>query len=459
MAHEGVIVGRHAGKDIPDEYLNKVREEFDTCYGYAFAEDGSIQMLHSNGLPPADGDGSFQNTMKVFPQPSLLYLGSADTDYHEDDLQPFTILEDDEKRPLLVAFLEGDFSGFYQKESAHSNEFFVVNKVLREEVMNLWQDCEQDIDKLVTALKEPRTFRAMKKMFTGRGAIVLLVANGETIIYSENKDAGSFPWGWTTNKLDYSEEEPEKKEEETKPTAGVNLRAMLEAQKKGGKAKAETKTSVPETKTDTKVPDGTGKEKKEEPVNNKGEQIFFPPPDVQGKALRKWYGRNMQGGKPSNWESRPGIPESKLATGSPLRGQIKSFEELKTEESKGVTTVVPPVIPPGQKKEVMEKFLTALDDFLDEDKISSTEEEDLSFTEQTGFPLWKFLRMRYDTGYRKLAQSFPISAAVALNELRCIIAEKLPDLLNEPKAEEAPAEQKGANLKEMLAAQKKQQRM
>lgn len=373
MSHQAVIATKFPEQTIPKAYVDKILPTYKTCIGYAVpTEKGTIEVFQSNGT--VEDYSGVAEVMKDNPRITTFYFGLNDADFHEDDLQPFIILKNDEGQPIMVAFLEGDFSNFHQAESARSDEFFAVDEHLRDKITELYHENGKDMDKLIEKLDGASFRRDLQQVIVSRGHIVLMTGSGKTIVFNKNNKQGmEFPWGEVSNCLDYTEEKV--------PEAGVD------------KPKLKLKTKAPPFSTPS-VP-SVEKQKDTETKHIPTEAKFYPPQNRSGKDLKKWYRTHYQGHFcPNDWEKRPGIPESKLAADSHLRVKkdLAALDTLKKTDtaipaSAGMTTEPVPLIGPEAKEAFKTNVLPNLNEFLSPEELKAQESRFQSMMDQTGWSL------------------------------------------------------------------------
>lgn len=420
MAHEGIILQRNKNYTVPGELINKISEEFKSCACYAFADGDEVLYDQQHGTMALQ---NFEEIQSEYNTDIIFFCGKNDSKYLEDDLQPFTLLEVN-KKPVLVAFLEGDFSSFHHPGTNHSDSFFVVNDFLRPEIKDMFQDVKGGLKELMKELDTPRFRRSLRNVIMSRGQIAILSKDGEILLFQKNDKYKEFEWGKVSQHLNYEGvEEAEEKQPEKELTfkEKLALKRKAKAEEEGEPKSTPHVPRVPEKPTEVPKPD-TAVPTKVEPE----EKVVYPADTYHGADLKKWYNRHRVGGRPQNWQDRPGIPISQLQPNSPLRGQLKSFlelgqaKEIKAPEEvkpQGVTTEVPPIIAPQNKKEIIDVFLKDGITLKDIEELKKAEKDTQSFTEQTGYKWEDIMRWPFST-FRKLALTHPHATAVLLNEFR-----------------------------------------
>ncbi len=148
MAHKAIIIGKHKDTAIPDAYLEKVLKEFgptaDAKYhlsiGVAFPSDGLVE--HFEETPSTPTLDSVKEAMAAFPNNSVYYFARSDNEISTEDLQPYSLIENAEGRPTLMAFLEGSFPN-YENNDAHQPEHYVIKDYVEAKLGEVWEQQDQ----------------------------------------------------------------------------------------------------------------------------------------------------------------------------------------------------------------------------------------------------------------------------------------------------------------------------
>lgn len=391
MAHEGIIVGKNEGKSIPLDYLKMIQAKYKTSGAYAFAAEGKVEFMTANGVLPIEGGEGIEAAMKAWPQRSILYFGKHDSDYLSDDLQPFPLVTKDGKA-IVVAFAEGDFSSFDEGANAHSYEHHMVRKWLRGKIEGLYNGVSGDLNKLAQTLDSEGFRNDLQLVIHSRGTITFFLGNGEWVTCAKkNPLAGSWPWGWSSNKLEYVEAEAPKT---AVPVAGMSMMDKLKA------AAAATAGPAVGTIADATAPKPTD-------TAAPKDLRHFPVSKDKG-SMKQWYGRHHKDGRPKNWEENPGIPEENLRPNSPLKGtlSLKSQPQVVV----GDVPVINPDVIPNIQKLFKEASLMKPTDILDVEQPYS------NWFEQFGLEESEVARAPYDF-FLKIANGNKV-IAVLCNTLR-----------------------------------------
>jgi hypothetical protein len=272
----GVVVVVEAGQVPPKDYIQKIAELHNSCASIAMADEGELLIRRDPTPIPVDGEDGIMDVLEKNKNNNrILQLGKGT--FHEDDLQPYVILEDKDKNPLLVAFLEGDFTPFHKEGGTHPNEFYFVHELLRPKIQRLFGHLNGDMAKLLAEIKD--TSKEYDIGFGNRGSLLLL-ANIEhalnPMLISKAADSKEFTWGMTTKTCGYGEF-PNK-------TESAKTENAFTPNKLG--SKPPTNTSVP-----TVIQNQTVNTPKTETTAAQVAEVWGRPPDrLKSKGERSsWY--------------------------------------------------------------------------------------------------------------------------------------------------------------------------
>lgn len=314
MQHKGIIVVKNQGKQVPDQFLEKVLEKYPSCYGVAFATEGDVLVDRTRGtLTLEDLKDQLENILK--DHTVTMFFGEFPNDFNDDDIMPMVLLGTNES-PLLISFVEGDFSAYKQEESKHSDQFFFTHKVLIPQAKQIYDLTEGNWDKVMGALQQDHTKRMLLNGVDA-GCITLLDHRGELVSHVAGTESAKFDWGFTSQTLGYKEGTyPEKKEESKKDSLAARLHARLHKSKEQEPPKTEPqpKVEAKATKPDVQVVDTKGKTDTAAVVSTSlvyPREIYMqsPPEEIikqSNKAVKQWY-KNHCGLVPHNWKEYPKI--------------------------------------------------------------------------------------------------------------------------------------------------------
>ena len=199
----GVTIVRTAGKTVSGDYLSKVTGESNTSMGLAVATTNGSHIEVRKIL-----GGFTENAQKLFNHPSLLNrkilvgFGTGAGATSLDDVQPYPVLNNAEGKPLIVAFLNGDFSQFTRDEETSSPEQNCVRIEVIPRVAKAYKYAKEDLHETMNELKDPITMRDWSYFMLGdKGCITLMAANGDVnhILVPGEDISGDIEGGWSTN--------------------------------------------------------------------------------------------------------------------------------------------------------------------------------------------------------------------------------------------------------------------
>ena len=328
-----IIILRHKGQLVPAGFLDLLAKEAITSVSTLVHADNQFLIDKVEGHMSLQEFNETQEHYKDFLSFNVLGVDYPEG-YQTDDIQPFSLFEKDGS-PVLTAFAEGSFPGFYQEKSAHTNEFFLAN-FLTEQIKPIYEQMKGNLPMVMAKLREPQ-FKMMAEMaIINKGLITLASSDGDIITFQKGSPITEFPWGWTSDTLGYEEKSyPEQKAEPEQPKG---MLARLAAKASGVPAvggRKQEATPVPEKKENAPAPSAVAPTASVIKLPEKGESRKIKcPPDVKGnKDIRQWYNDNA-GFLPQNWKVRPEV-ETKLP--------IKDFQQL-AEVVKPAETAVKPVV-------------------------------------------------------------------------------------------------------------------
>jgi hypothetical protein len=355
MAHKGLIVVKKKDQLLPDAFLEKTVTAYKSCYGCAIiTHDGAPELieLSSTEAPTVDAVNQIQKEFK--DKIIVFHFGDFPAGFNEDDKQPFVLLEDDNKKPIMVGFLEGDFNGFAKAGSSHSDAFFVVNEYLKPRLKEDYQKNNNSMLALVGSIKSPRTKRELEAQMGESGTITLMPITGDMTSFVRGANHADFPAFWTSNALGYGE-----------GTTAVGLAAQLK--QKMGKSAAALLGAVAGPKSDL-PPKPPKTETATAPVIETELKMGSPERNWSKNQKKNWY-EKYAGFVPPNYKDCPQVPiknPGKIIksvtelvpsqeSGYPPREKDITTHHIPHDE-KAVVVEVIPVIPPSEKTKLTELF-------------------------------------------------------------------------------------------------------
>ncbi len=419
----GTIVVVHENKQIPEKFLDILLDKHKTSVGYAVKN--SYGVVEMENLSEFDLKTTVREIERTYNGNTICFHFSNEQEPAEDDTQPFPIIIEGEDVKLCV-LLEGEFPGYAEVDDDHTNEYCAVDQYLKETLVDLYEENGKDLEKMLQAADEAKFRKNLLNLLRPRGYILLVPGVGEVTSFAMDPDVGSYEWGVASKSFGYTEivEKPKEEEKPVTKTGGLRDKLKLKQQETPFTDKpSEAKTSVP-------------------PVPLKQEDHIFCEASVQGKARRRWIRKNFgltDDKFPGGWEGNYAWPVSSLLPNSALKAGLKAKqEEVKKDETPSVITEVPPIMPPGARKDFAE--MLKLPGIIEaEDAIKSQEGKFPSFCEQNQTTIEKIARLSFRT-YRKIGSDLGIqSLACVANDLRHELIKRCPDILR-PEAKPPEAE-------------------
>jgi hypothetical protein len=420
-SHQGLILLKRPNMLVPKEYLDLVLPKYQTGMGVALVEGSAITMDTVDQGVPTDAFMEMQE--KIKKELAIFYFANFPAGYMKDDIQPFTLLSSEAGNPLIVGFMDGDFSRFHQDKSDHSDEFHMANRLLVPKFQQLWRLCGENMTKFLEEIRGPLIKQELISGKTKREHILLLTNTKESVGIFDNALKADFPWGVVSNHHGYVE--GENKTVSEKPSGGLFSKLASSQFGKSAVHPAKNTTlseqailqqdvkNADALKTSTALhPDaGTSIEKDELP------DLISPPASIpmgkQGKnQLKSWY-RNNFGTLPEKYLSdRPALPRSMLLRTAPLLRSLENVGSLvkpKSSDAPAQPAAVPGtgpqpephvapkapevkgdedgpiIIPPAALKDIEALYKSfGADPILDPSKIQSLEAPKPTYSTQTG---------------------------------------------------------------------------
>lgn len=233
MAHVGTIVQRKAKETIPEDALDIFTGTNDQYAGYALPEDGEVSIGQLD-----DAKADIQQTMKDNENPFFVMCAKgADS---EESKQPFNTLQNEGGNCICATFIEGDLQGFGAPESSHSIEYAAHQEYLQAKIIDIFASCGEDLQKTIEKLSSALVRREIANICfptpDGRGEILLVFANGQTVNIIKGDKHQKYPWGEVSQALGYAEK-PVATAEPVKPK-GMGKKPVVAAKEPDNKALA-----------------------------------------------------------------------------------------------------------------------------------------------------------------------------------------------------------------------------
>lgn len=418
----GLIIAPNLGFVPPKQYLQLAYAQFPSFWARVIRteESGSPELVIEcdDKLPPLEEMLKSLEDDKANLQ--LLYFANTKTKLTEESEQPFIIIRDEQKDPVLVGFIEGDYFTKQHAESVHTDEYHAYNDILGPQLNKIYNKmCDGDLAKLEEELDDDATVNMICSLAGARGVIMLQSLSDKTFRYAKGNDdlEGDFPWGWVSQKLGFEEKSskdyvamtpPEPKPERSR---GLGASARF---KKDPPVIADTKPTVvhkPDSQTNTGTTIAAQNAKTEGAaavIEDAARPKIKPPADLLKKGKNRvydWYDDNCIGPRPTKDQCLSGVEwpanDKWIAANSGKKFQkladgIEHFKE-KIEASKATPKDVP-IITARMRKVVKDmldtgeiKALIEKGRVLNKDDLASPPKT-APFSAQLGYELEKVFR-------------------------------------------------------------------
>ena len=206
---KGIVIVGYEGKDIPQEYRDRVAKRELRCLGIAMVKDGQIIVERRNGSIDAEGIKQIQDAIK---EEKVFHLGEYPVSFNLSDMQPFVLATNKDEEPILVAFLEGDFSNSLKKNSSHLDVWHAAVEGIQPTVEQLHRLCKGNIDDIVKELKDEAVASKIESLITSTGSVTFLAVNGDIWSHSRGKQLHEFDWGAVSETLGLDKKKDEPKD-------------------------------------------------------------------------------------------------------------------------------------------------------------------------------------------------------------------------------------------------------
>lgn len=201
-----LIIQKHAGHAIPDGYIEKFMSVYASTWGAAFLTDDNRILLASQD------EGLSRDTLddlmiKLMDKEMILFVSQA----HE--VQPYIPIKKGDEY-LCLLFMEGNFKNRLNSDETISNEQAVFEKMIKPQLQTAFAFSDEDISKLRAEVEEDKVTGQLLSLIEDRGNMLFYFPDGAYKLVKGNTSVGSYPWGWVTNHLGFTEgiETPEVKE-------------------------------------------------------------------------------------------------------------------------------------------------------------------------------------------------------------------------------------------------------
>lgn len=292
MANSATIVHVKPGQIAPKEYLEVVRTQCPTAFGFAGRENGKLVC---ETMPKQITMAELDELQKSFKDEDLvMYFGNLPNATLPDDIQPwgmnYEVEGEKEPKYSLLMFFEGMFDKYSDIDKKHTAEYNASNEMIFPRLSKAWTDADADFPKFFELLRGSALQTTLSTTFDKRGSFVLMPEEGDLICFGNNDLGGQFEWGETTNLHGWVE----------KATAP----AKTEPKKVVSWLRGGTKTYDHNTHQEVPAKEEPAKEPAKPEKDKTGLVQVFPPPKLQKGSARNLWLRTFNGGAlPPNHES------------------------------------------------------------------------------------------------------------------------------------------------------------
>ena len=205
MSMQSAIVVINKGKEPTKEFLEALVLKYPTAASAAIVREHSAEKPMEI-LDPIQGYSS-QDLLElireedIIGESKVLWLCNSSSTLEKEDMQPFDLLVDGEGTKHLVAFAEGDFTGFVKTDSTRSPESFAIEDYLRPYMEGLISGLDDDVEAAVKELKKPDVMKKLEgELFSAqRGSVVLVGPNIVHTLQNKNPLELKADWGWASD--------------------------------------------------------------------------------------------------------------------------------------------------------------------------------------------------------------------------------------------------------------------
>lgn len=310
-----VLFTKKAGQIIPAAFTQELIKHNKTAFGGALLDpkEGVLEIMTQNSGLQIEQMEAFMKDYKDLDM--VFWAGQSEGAFNENNIAPFSAIEDNEGKPAIVAFLSGDFSKWAEEKSAHSAAYLAFEKRLKPKLKKLWDSCiKTDGDnaaaKFVEELKDPVFRDDISELWQSHGTVSIACFTGDVVTFMDEDNYKEFDWGASSNHYGYGEAAPkqETKKEETpaKGAFGFRRKPAAEAAPAATPAQPEKPADKPAEQPST--PTATPEAKPTEPKAGEGEGKWVQcPPNINGKQeIKRWYERET-GTCPNGYKNKPRV--------------------------------------------------------------------------------------------------------------------------------------------------------
>lgn len=419
--YQGNIVFKSSGKDLSKTFLEKALQAYPSCAGIAIlsnpSEQDFINIFSQDSAPPVD---EVENLLSGYTDnAAVLFFGNFPEKFSNKNLQPITVLFDNDGNPTMVGFIEGEVLA-KDKKSDESPQLQFFNRYIIPTVTRAEKENGDDLGETHKALASDESVADLLSNALDE-ATAILVSNYGVITFG--KKGTEFPWGWATDDLGLATAtEPQKGAGKTSGFGG-NLARPQGLQKE---PKTETSQVSLQTPNDDKpvATDGPGLEGKDwewasppSSFTKNQKRNFYMEAEIWDSGRKEW----AHGVAPENYKDCPKVKMRKKP--------IKSLQDIPKDVVTGdkqVTADVLPVVSPKsiewlQKnltvRQHVQKTLNEGVPVLDPKRAKALEEHWPTFVETGGLKDLRTVLSFTHEDFADIIRETPDAALVLLEDL------------------------------------------
>lgn len=205
----GVIAVTNPGHVAAEGFVENALHNNPSCAGFVIYDDGKLNISRITAPDLATLNKVFSGCKDFQVN---VHLGNYPPGFLADDIQPFVLVEDENKNPIVAVMLDGDWVSGGPTGSAHSDEFFVALNQLRPMFQQLHKLTKGDVGAMIEEVDGDATKNSILNTFVNRGSVHLMFNNGKVRTVVKNTLEQEFKWGWVSNPFMYTEDQkPEEK--------------------------------------------------------------------------------------------------------------------------------------------------------------------------------------------------------------------------------------------------------
>lgn len=294
-------VVKTAGQLINDDFLEKLCKNHRHYFGVSVAKDDRLFVVREQIAPEVAKLKEMQEAFK--DHVALLVFGDANN-ILEEDMQPYTILQDGDGNDVCVVALDGDFDRHKKSNETHIPEWTVVQTNLSKRIKK-YVSGGMGIDQIIAELNDELTKQDICNLWGERGCVTFMFGDGQVCTIKNEEDTkGVYSWGFASSTYGVMENVGDK------PASTLDtLKGFFQGTKVAPTPVAQNGAAV--SKASTAPPtDTTVKELHKDAVLVKPDFQFY---DTR-KKQKAWY-EDKLGYEPQQYKSAPMLLKTPTADG------------------------------------------------------------------------------------------------------------------------------------------------